>query len=279
MKERMGVQLGKIIRGSDNVVLCFDWFQGGDENGCRIKVRCGSRKFLQTLFRTETSESVEIVHWRNSGGEYLYEIKNPEVLKKNGLLRLDLTKELSAMNVELCEGEEFEQGFNYIKGSDRCPYIESEWIYVGEYGFYYSSWSWNDIGRNDLHFCFAPPGAQILNRRVREIKIDTFDSISDENMEPFYEYMDCLMDYASASGKYTEETVTALFLKNLPPALHMDILCEDRCLTMSVNHLGDPRAWFCRCDVDVENGRKKADTGKMAMDNPMERMVAELIGV
>ena len=50
MRELMGIHVGSMVEGKEEVFLCFDWEQHDEEGASHIKVRYGNRKFFTTGF-------------------------------------------------------------------------------------------------------------------------------------------------------------------------------------------------------------------------------------
>ena len=66
MRDLMGVHLGSMVKGEEEVFLCFDWDSSNlDEGMSRIKARYGNRKFFSTLFKTKDIDSIMLLRWKN----------------------------------------------------------------------------------------------------------------------------------------------------------------------------------------------------------------------
>ena len=57
MRELMGIHVGSMVEGKEEVFLCFDWEQHDEEGASHIKVRYGNRKFFTTGFKTKGIKS------------------------------------------------------------------------------------------------------------------------------------------------------------------------------------------------------------------------------
>ncbi len=273
MRDLMGVYLGNMVKGNEEVFLCFDWEQCDKEGASCIKVRYGNRKFFTTLFKTKDLDSIILLWWKNDANGHGYEIRKPEISRSGDLIRLDLTKEIVAMGLEMKEAEGANQK-SQRGGGSRHFYAESMWMHVGEYGYYYAERAGGEDSREYLNFCFVYPGVKIGNSVVKKIEIDTFDSISDENVEPLYNFMRTVMDEASAVSKYSEDDLAELFTKNFPITMHIDIWCDDKLLRASIDHLGMPQRWFSR--QNIVDGKRNYNSEVIETKTPLELVVKEL---
>lgn len=268
MRDVMGVRLGSMVKDKEEVWLCFDWkFSNQDEGMSRIKVRYGNRKFFSTLFKTGDIDSIMLLRWKNDANGHSYEIRKPEISHSDDLFRIDLTKEFAAMGMEL-----YEDNGSTLKSKISGGYVSSEWIHVGEYGYYYTKYDDGEDSREFLKFCFAYPGVKIGNSLVTKIEIDTFDST--ENMEPLYDFMRTVMDEPSAVVRYTEDEIAELFKKHFPRTMHIDIWCQDKLLSASIDHLGSPHRWFTK--KDIVNEIRNYNLKKIEAESPLELVVKEL---
>ena len=179
MRDLMGVHLGSMVKGKEEVFLCFGWDSSNQDEGMsRIKARYGNRKFFSTLFKTKDIDSIVLLRWKNDAAGHSYEIRKPETRRSGDLIRLDLTKEFAAMGMELYGDKESNQKSQRGGGSSHF-YAESMWIHVGEHGYYYAEHVGGEDSRDCLNFRFAYPGIMIGNSLIAKIEVDTFDSISD----------------------------------------------------------------------------------------------------
>ena len=148
------------------------------------------------------------------------------------------------------------------------------WIHVGEHGYYYAEHVGGEDSRDCLNFRFAYPGIMIGNSLIAKIEVDTFDSISDEDMEPLYDFMRTVMDEPSAVSRYTENELVELFTKHFPKTMHIDIWCKDKLLRTSIDHLGRPQRWFMK--QDIVDGIRDYNSEKVEAEKPLELVVKEL---
>lgn len=268
MRDLIGVHIGGMVKDEEEVFLCFDWAQNREEEGlCRIKVRYGNRKFFTTGFATKDTDSVMLLRWKNDANGHSYEMRKPEIKRGSDLLRMDLTKEFAAMGMESNEpNEKAKRG-----GGCRHFYAYGNWIHVGEYGYYervHDSW-----GENHLNFCFAYPGLKLGNSVITKIEINTFDSITDKNMEPMYAFMRTVMDDLSAVSRYTEDELAELFTNHFPESMYINIWCEDKLLRASIDHTGLPQRRFCR--EDIVDGIRNSNTPWIKTESPLELVIKE----
>ena len=283
MEQMMGVVIGGaggIIDGDNEVFLCFDW-QGenrqeeNERQGWRIKAKCGKRKYLTTLFRTQQSDSIRIVIWKRDGAERKYEIIKPAVVLEKDLLRVDLEKELAAVGVSIDHGGDFDRRFDRIRSCGwKVPYADSHWITIGKNGFYYKESVWLDSSREFAEFRFSPPGAKMFNARVLEMNIDTFDSLEYDRTAPFFAFIQTVIDGVSDGKEYKDEVLTDVLKNHLPEETHFEIECADREFSVSVHHIGRPANWYLR--RTLENGVKIHSTGRIESEDPLEELIREL---
>ncbi|MDY5578004.1 MAG: hypothetical protein SPF70_11160 [Lachnospiraceae bacterium] len=273
MRELMGIHVGNIVEGKEEVFLCFDWEQHDEKGASHIKVRYGNRKFFTTLFKTKDAGSIMLLRWKNDINGHCYEMKKPEISRNGDLIRVDLTKEFAAMGMKLREDNESNQKAQRGGGSSHF-YAESMWIHIGEQGYYYAERARGENSRDYLNFCFAYPGVKIGNSLVSKIEIDTFDSIRNENMDPLYDFMNTVMDEMSAVSRYTEREVAELFTKHFPITVHIDIWCNDKLLRASIDHLGIPQRWFTR--QDIVDGVRDCNSRIIESKSPLDMIVKEL---
>ena len=106
MRELMGIHVGSMVEGKEEVFLCFDWEQHDEEGASRIKVRYGNRKFFTTGFKTKDIDSIMLLCWKNDANGHHYEMRKPELRRDGDLIRMDLTKEFTAMGLESREANE-----------------------------------------------------------------------------------------------------------------------------------------------------------------------------
>ena len=269
MRDLIGIHIGGMVKGEEEVFLCFDWESNREKEGvCCIKARYGNRKFFTTGFGTKDIDSIMLLHWKNDADGHVYEMRKPKLQKDGDLLRMDLTKEFTAMGLESSEpNEKAKRG-----GGTSHFYAYGNWTYVGEHGYYrmvHDNW-----GENHLDIYFAYPGLKIGNSTITKIEIDTFDNIKGENMEPMYAFMRTVMDDLSAISKYTTEELKELFTGHFPETMHIDIWCTDKLLRASVDHLGEPRWRFCR--EDIVDGVRNSNVPWIANPKPLELAVKEL---
>ena len=274
MRDLMGVHLGSMVKGKEEVFLCFGWDSSNQDEGMsRIKARYGNRKFFSTLFKTKDIDSIVLLRWKNDAAGHSYEIRKPETRRSGDLIRLDLTKEFAAMGMELYGDKESNQKSQRGGGSSHF-YAESMWIHVGEHGYYYAEHVGGEDSRDCLNFRFAYTGIMIGNSLIAKIEVDTFDSISDEDMEPLYDFMRTVMDEPSAVSRYTENELVELFTKHFPKTMHIDIWCKDKLLRTSIDHLGRPQRWFMK--QDIVDGIRDYNSEKVEAEKPLELVVKEL---
>ncbi len=266
MRDVMGVDIGKMVKEEEEVFLCFDWescLEGDNVNP--IKVRYGNKKFFTTLFKTKNIDSIILLRWKNDANGHSYEIRKPETHRDGKLIRIDLTKELKKMGMELVEPIELSEK---LEIECKPSYAGSRWIHIGEYGYYESEYdSW---GKNFLNFYFAYPGIKIGNSLITKIEITAFDSISSENMKPLYDFMRTVMDNSSAVNTYTENEFVEIFSKHIPENMHIDIYCKENVLSASIDYLGQPQRWFRKKNI-VDKTIDYIET-----QNPLELLVKEL---
>lgn len=271
MRDLMGISLGGMVKGNEQVFLCFDWAQNDEAGASCIKVRYGNRKFFTTLFKTKDADSIMLLRWKNDADGNSYEMKKPAISRTGDLFKLDLAKEFVAMGLE----SKFADEDNHKRGGGSSHfYASSTWIHVGDHGYYYAEHVNGEDSRDYLNFCFEYPGIRIGNSLIRKIEIDTFDSIRDENMEPLYEFMRTVMDEPVAVSEYQEEALVELFTKHFPITMHMDIWCQDKLLRASIDHLGIPPRWFAK--HNIIDGVKKLNAETIATDVPLEFVIKEL---
>lgn len=280
MRKLMGVNIGIWVKEKEKVFLCFDWAYREEEGASCIKARYGNRKFFTTIFKTKDTDSIMLLRWKNDPNGHSYEMRKPEISRRGDLIRLDLTKEFAAMGMELKENDELYQIFQSGGCSrsyydyKRLRYGESRWINVGEHGYYYAECFGAEDSINYLNFCFAYPGVKIGNSLITKIEIQTFDSISCENMDPFYDFMGTVMDEPLAVSRYTEAELVQLFTKHFPLSMHMNIWCNDKLLRASIDHLGNPQFWFEK--NDIVNGIIDYNSKRIETKTPLEMVVKEL---
>ena len=268
MRELMGIHVGSMVEGKEEVFLCFDWEQHDEEGASHIKVRYGNRKFFTTGFKTKDIDSIMLLCWKNDANEHRYKMWKPELRRDGDLIRMDLTKEFTAMGLESREANEKAQR----GGGSSHFYAYGNWIHIGECGYYESVH--DNWGENHLNFCFAYPGLKIGNSLITQIEISTFDSIKDEKMEPMYDFMRSVMDDLSAVSRYTENELVELFTKHFPITMHINIWCNDKVLRASIDHTGEPQRRFCR--ENIADGVRDYNTTWIKTDNPLELVVKEL---
>lgn len=273
MRELMGVRLGSMVKGKGEVFLCFDWEQCDEDGANCIKARYGNRKFFTTLFKTKDIDSIMLLRWKNDANGHSYEMRKPEISRSGELLRIDLTKELTAMGMELKEDGESNLKAGRGGGISHF-YAESMWIHVGECGYYYAERGLGEDSRDYLNFCFAYPGLKIGNSLITKIEIDTFDSINNENVEPLYDFMRTVMDEPSSVNRYTESEIVELFTKHFPITMHIDIWCNDKLLRASIDHLGMPQRWFTK--QAMVDGVRDSGAEILESKSPMDLLVKEL---
>ncbi len=268
MRELMGIHVGSMVEGKEEVFLCFDWEQYDEEGASHIKVRYGNRKFFTTGFKTKDIDSIMLLCWKNDANEHRYEMRKPELRRDGDLIRIDLTKEFTAMGLKSRESnEKAKRG-----GGSSHFYAYGNWIHVGECGYYESVH--DNWGENHLNFYFAYPGLKIGNSLMTQIEISTFDSIKDENMEPMYDFMRIVMDDLSVVDRYTENELVELLTKHFPITMHINIWCNDKVLRASIDHTGEPQRRFCR--ENIADGVRAYNTTWIKTDNPLELVVKEL---
>jgi len=268
MRDLIGIHIGGMIKDKEEVFLCFDWEQNREEEGRHIKVRYGNRKFFTTGFKTKDMDSIMLLRWKNDTNGHIYEMRKPELFQKGDFIRMDLTKEFAAMGLESREAN--------IKstrgGGSSHFYAYGNWVHIGEYGFYqciHDSW-----GEDHLDFYFVYPGLKIGNSVITKIEIDTFDNVSNEKIEPMYEFMRTVMEDLSAVSRYTEEELTELFTKHFPETMYINIWCTDKLLRASIDHTGVPRWRFCR--EDIVDGVRNSNAPWIETKSPLEMVVKEL---
>ena len=268
MRELMGIHVGSMVEGKEEVFLCFDWEQHDEEGASHIKVRYGNRKFFTTGFKTKDIDSIMLLCWKNDANEHRYEMRKPELRRDGDLIRIDLTKEFTAMGLKSRESnEKAKRG-----GGSSHFYAYGNWIHVGQCGYYESVH--DNWGENHLNFYFAYPGLKIGNSLMTQIEISTFDSIKDENMEPMYDFMRIVMDDLSVVDRYTENELVELLTKHFPITMHINIRCNDKVLRASSDHTGEPQRRFCR--ENIVDGVRDYNTPWVKTDNPLELVVKEL---
>lgn len=269
MRDLMGIHIGGMVKDEEEVFLCFDWEQNREEEGLsRIKARYGNRKFFTTGFITKDMDSIMLLRWKNDENGHVYEMRKPELRRDGDLIRMDLTKEFASMGLQSKEADEKAK-----RGGGSSNFrAYGNWVHIGEYGYYESEHdSW---GENHLNFYFAYPGLEIGNSVITKIEINTFDSISNENMEPMYDFMRTVMDDLSAVSRYAAEELAELFTKHFPETMYINIWCIDKLLRASVDHTGVPRWRFCR--EDIVNGVRNSDAPWVENKKPLELVVKEL---
>ena len=257
-----------MVKEEEEVFLCFDWescLEGDNVNP--IKVRYGNKKFFTTLFKTKNIDSIILLRWKNDANGHSYEIRKPETRRDGKLIRIDLTKELKKMGMELVEPIELSEK---LEIACKPSYAGSRWIHIGEYGYYESKYSYCDMSRYYLNFCFAYPGIKIGNSLIMKIEIYTFESISSEHMNPFYDFIRTVMDDLSAVSRYTEKELVEIFTKYVPETMYIDIYCKDKVLSGNIDDLGEPQRWFRKKNI-VDRTIDYIET-----QNPLELLVKEL---
>lgn len=268
MRDLIGVYVGGPGKKREEIFLCFDWEQNDKENASAIKVRYGNRKFFTTGFKTKKEDSIILLRWKNDAEGHVYDIRKPELKRDGEILRMDLTKEYTAMGLD--SGEEKEKAKR--GGGSSHFYAYGNWIHIGEQGYYeaeHDSW-----GETHLNFHFAYPGLKIGNSTITKIEIATFDSVKGENMEPMYAFMRRVMDDLTAVKEYTTKGLKELFTKHFPETMYIEIWCMDKRLRASVDHKGEPRWRVCR--EDIVDGVKIQNTSWIANPKPLELITEEL---
>ena len=273
MLDLEGVNLSLLIKGDEEVFLCYERLRDSDQKGLTIKARCDNRKFLRTCSKTGDSDSIRLLIWKNSGANSIYQMINPDITIEKDFVKIDLEKEFASLGVTMYEGEEFNSRYLMTRGRFPLTCAEGIPVSVGTYGYYYTRHTWLDCSNYDLYFRFASPGVKIFRNRVREIKIDTFDGIS--RMDEFYEFINSVMDGSLECTGYSEEKLTELMKNHLPKSMYIELTCENRVLRAGIDHLGgEPRRWFE--SYAVENEEKIDYTGRIASEDPLENVIYEL---